>query len=110
MMPKYMFNASYTTEGVQGLLSDGGSARVAAANAAMESVGGTLESFYFAFGESDAVIIADFPSNADAAAVSLAVSASGMVAGSMTVLLTPEEIDAATATVSGAMTYSPPGT
>jgi len=56
------------------------------------------------------VIIADFPSNADAAAVSLAVSASGMVAGSMTVLLTPEEIDAATATVSGAMTYSPPGT
>ena len=83
---------------------------MAAANAAMESVGGTLESFYFAFGESDAVIIADFPSNADAAAVSLAVSASGMVAGSMTVLLTPEEIDAATATVSGAMTYSPPGT
>ena len=40
MMPKYMFNASYTTEGVQGLLSEGGSARVAAANAAMESVGG----------------------------------------------------------------------
>ena len=76
----------------------------------MGSVGGTLESFYFTFGESDAVIVADFPSNADAAAVSLAVSASGMVAGSMTVLLTPEEIDAAAATVGDAMTYNPPGT
>ncbi|MBC8195546.1 MAG: GYD domain-containing protein [Acidimicrobiia bacterium] len=108
-MPKYMFNASYTTDGVQGLLSGGGSARVAAAQSAMESVGGTLEAFYFTFGENDAVIIADFPSNADAAAVSLAVSASGMVSGAMTVLLTPEEIDAAAATVSGAITYNPPG-
>ncbi|HJO79439.1 MAG TPA: GYD domain-containing protein [Acidimicrobiales bacterium] len=108
-MPKYMFNASYTTEGVRGLLSDGGSGRVAAASAAMESIGGTLEAFYFTFGANDAVIIADFPSNADAAAVSLAVSASGMVNGSMTVLLTPEEIDAAAATVDGAMAYSPPG-
>ena len=109
-MPKYMYQASYTTEGVQGLLSGGGSARVTATNAALESAGGTLESFYFTFGESDAMIIADFPSNADAAAVSLAVSASGMVAGSMTILLTPEEIDAAAATVSGAIAYSPPGT
>jgi len=78
-MPKYMLHASYSTEGVQGLLSDGGSARRDAATAACESLGGSIESFYFSFGDDDAVVIADLPSNADAAALSLAVAASGMV-------------------------------
>ncbi len=108
-MPRYMLSANYSAEGVQGLLSGGGSARRAAAEAAVESLGGSMEAFYFAFGSDDAVVIADLPSNADAAAVSLAVSASGMAAARVTVLLTPEEIDAAAASVGEAVTYSPPG-
>ncbi len=108
-MPKYMLHASYSTEGVQGLLSDGGSARRDAATAACESLGGSIESFYFSFGEDDAVVIADLPSNADAAALSLAVAASGMVDARVTVLLTPEEIDTVAATVADTVTYSPPG-
>ena len=63
-MPKYLLQASYTLDGVRGVLSKGGSARKAAAQAAAESVGGTLESFYFAFGSTDAFALADLPDNA----------------------------------------------
>ena len=55
------------------------------------------------------MVIADLPSNADAAALSLAVAASGMVDARVTVLLTPEEIDTVAATVADTVTYSPPG-
>ena len=103
-MPKYLIQASYTTEGVQGLLSDGGSARTEAA-----ALGGSVEAFYFAFGSEDAFVVADLASNADAAALSLAVSASGAVNTRVTVLLTPEELDAAAETVRNSVSYSPPG-
>ena len=49
-MPKYLVMASYTAEGVKGLLKDGGTKRRRAAEAALESVGGRVEAFYFAFG------------------------------------------------------------
>jgi uncharacterized protein with GYD domain len=76
-MPKYLIQASYTEDGVQGLLKDGGSKRRAAAERAIKDLGGKLEAFYFAFGDTDALVIADIPDNMSAAAVSLAVSASG---------------------------------
>ena len=95
--------------GVQGLLSDGGSARTEAAAAAAASLGGSVEAFYFAFGSEDAFVVADLASNADAAALSLAVSASGAVNARVTVLLTPEELDAAAETVRNSVSYSPPG-
>ena len=66
-MPKYLLQVNYTLEGVKGVLSKGGSARKAAAKAAAESVGGTLECMYFAFGSTDAFAIADLPDNAAAA-------------------------------------------
>ena len=68
-MPKYMLHASYSTEGVQGLLSDGGSARRDAATAACESLGGSIESFYFSFGNDDAVVIADLDGTETGAAI-----------------------------------------
>lgn len=105
-MPKYLVQASYTAEGIRGLLKDGGSKRQAAAEQAIKSLGGRLEAFYFAFGDTDAFVIAEAPDNASAAAVALAVGASGAVHAKTTVLLTPEEMDqAAKKTVS----YSPPG-
>ena len=105
-MPKYLVQASYTTEGIRGLLKDGGSKRRAAAEQAIKSLGGKLEAFYFAFGDTDAFAIAEAPDNASAAAVALAVGASGAVHAKTTVLLTPEEMDqAAKKTVS----YTPPG-
>jgi uncharacterized protein with GYD domain len=105
-MPKYLLHVSYTADGAKGLLKDGGSKRKAAAAKLVESLGGTMECMYFAFGETDVVAIADLPDAASAAAVSLAVSSSGAVSSRITVLLTPEEIDqAAKKTVS----YTPPG-
>ena len=105
-MPKYMLQVTYTLEGVKGVVSKGGSARKAAARAAVESAGGTLESMYFAFGSTDVFAIADLPNNAAAAAVALTVSGSGGATLNTVVLLTPEEIDEAT---QSGVQYTPPG-
>jgi len=94
-MPKYLFQTSYTAEGVRGLLKEGGSSRVPYLRALVESLGGKIEAFYWAFGETDTYMIAEAPSNETAAALALAVSASGAGRVKTVVLLTPEEIDAA---------------
>lgn len=96
-MPKYLLQVSYTLDGVKGVVSKGGSARKAIAHAAAESVGGSLESYYFAFGDTDVFAIADLPDNAAAAALALSVTAAGGASVRTVVLLTPEEIDSATA-------------
>jgi uncharacterized protein with GYD domain len=60
-----------------------------------QQIGGSVESFYYAFGETDAYVVVDLPNPEAAAALGLAVSASGAVSLSTVVLLTPEQIDAA---------------
>lgn len=94
-MAKYLLKASYNAEGTQGLLKEGGSNRRDAAAAAIEELGGSLESFHFAFGDDDAFVIADLPNEIAAAAIALKVGASGLVNVSTTALLTPEQVDAA---------------
>ncbi len=94
-MPKYLLQASYTVEGVKGLLKEGGTSRLTAVKKAFKSVGGTIESFYFGFGETDVYVIADLPDNVSMAALALTVGASGTVRTKTTALLTPEEVDAA---------------
>lgn len=105
-MPKYLLEVNYTLEGVRGVAAKGGSARKAAAQAAAKSVGGKLDLFYFAFGGTDVVTIADMPDNSAAAALALAVTAGGGATVRTVVLLTTEEIDAATEKT---VKYSPPG-
>jgi uncharacterized protein with GYD domain len=105
-MPKYLLQVNYTLDGVKGVLSKGGSARRAAAEAAAASVGGTVESFYFAFGSTDVFVIADLPDNSAAAALALTVSGAGGATVDTTVLLTPEEIDSAT---KASVQYTAPG-
>ena len=95
LMPRFLFEASYTVEGVKGLRRVGGSGRREAVAKAAQSVGGRLEHFYFAFGEHDAFAVADLPSNESAAAFALAVSEAGGANVRTVVLLTPEEVDAA---------------
>ena len=94
-MPKYLVEASYTVEGVKGIQSAGGSSRRDAIAALAESAGGQLDSFYFAFGERDVYTVVDLPDNESATAVALTVNASGAVKVRTTVLVTPEEVDAA---------------
>jgi uncharacterized protein with GYD domain len=105
-MAKYMVMASYTAEGAKGLLKEGGTKRRQSAEAAIKSAGGKLEAFYFAFGESDAVVIIDAPDHATVASASLAINASGAVRTKTIVLLTPEEIDEASRKKT---TYTAPG-
>ena len=105
-MPKYLFEVSYTLDGVKGVRSEGGTGRRDAVVEVAESVGGTLESFYFAFGERDAYVILDLPDNESATAVALTVNAAGGAAVKTVVLLTPEEVDAA---AKRSVDYRPPG-
>ena len=105
-MAKFLFQGSFTAEGTKGLLKEGGSGRREAVAKLVQSVGGTVEAHYFAFGEDDVVIIADVPSNAAAAAMSLMAGAAGTVNVRTTALLTPEEIDEA---AKASAEYRPPG-
>ncbi len=94
-MPKYMFEARYTTEGVRAIADKGGSARRDAVEKAFEASGGKMEAFYFAFGPSDAYVFGELPDNETAAAVALAVNSDDRVGAKTVVLLTPEEVDVA---------------
>ncbi len=105
-MGKYLFEARYTAEGAKAVAKSGGSARREAVAKAIASVGGKLESFNFAFGDVDAYVIVDLPDNVSAAAMALAVGQSGMSSAKTVVLLTPEEMDAATKKT---IAYRPPG-
>ena len=78
-MPKYLSSFDYSATGTTGLLRDGGTQREKAVTAAVKALGGKVEAFYFAFGQTDAFVILDLPDNVTAAAVSLVVSASGAV-------------------------------
>ncbi|TMG08247.1 MAG: GYD domain-containing protein [Chloroflexi bacterium] len=95
-MAKYLIQANYVGEGIKGLLKEGGSSRRKVVDDLLASVGGKAESFYFAFGDTDAFVIVDVPDNVTAAAVALTVGASGLVNLKTTVLMTPEEVDQAT--------------
>jgi uncharacterized protein with GYD domain len=106
-MARYLWQASYTAEGIRGLLDEGGTGRMdAIERITVQELGGVVEAFYFAFGEHDVFVIADVPDHVTAAAISLAVGASGAVNVKTTVLLTPEEVDAA---ARKAVAYRPPG-
>jgi uncharacterized protein with GYD domain len=94
-VPKYLWKASYSPAGVRGVAHEGGSGRVEAVKKAIESVGGTLDAFYFAFGGADAYVIADLPDNEAAAAIALTVNGSERASVETIVLITPEEMDAA---------------
>jgi uncharacterized protein with GYD domain len=106
-MGKYMIKASYSTEGIKGVMDKGGTARADAIGKLAASVGGTLESIYFTFGADDVIAIVDAPSHEAMAAVAGTVGRTGALSSYETVvLLTPAQIDAA---VGMTVDYAPPG-
>lgn len=105
-MSKLLVRANYNANGSKGLLKEGGSARKAVVQKAVEGLGGKLEAFYFAYGESDVYVICDFPDAASGLALSLAVNSSGLTSCSTVPLITPEEMDAA---CKKSVTYRAPG-
>ena len=105
-MPKYLIEVSYTAEGARGLQKDGGTKRRKAAQGLVESAGGKMETFYFAFGDRDVIVIADLPDGVAAAAAAVTLATTGAVSSKTTVLLTPEDMDQA---VAKSVSYTPPG-
>lgn len=105
-MPKYLWQVSYTAEGARGLLKEGGTSRRAVVEQLIKEAGGSLEAFYYAFGEDDVVCIVDVPDAKTATAISLTVGASGAARVRTTVLMRPEDIDDAAQMSIG---YRPPG-
>jgi uncharacterized protein with GYD domain len=105
---KYLLKVSYSAEGLKGVMKEGGTSRVKAVERALAGVGGSLESFYFAFGGDDVYVIADVPDNAAAIAMAGAVASSGAISSYETVvLLSPSEVDKA---MDVTVDYAPPGT
>ena len=95
-MPKYLITATYAAEGSAGVMKEGGSGRKNAIDKLVSNLGGSIESFYFAFGETDVYVTCDLPDNTTAAAVALAVNSSKSAHVNTVVLMTPEEVDQAT--------------
>ena len=96
-MGKYLIRANYIGDGVKGLMAEGGTKRMESASAAIESVGGSIESMYYAFGDTDVFGVCEFPDDASATALSLMINSTGRVSVRLTPLMTPEEVDAAVA-------------
>jgi uncharacterized protein with GYD domain len=103
-MSKYLIRGNYVGDGLAGLRSDGGAKRLAAATAAIESVGGTLDCLYDAFGDTDLFGIIDAPDEAAAANASLLINSSGAASITLTPLLDPSVIGGGTGG-----SYSAPG-
>jgi uncharacterized protein with GYD domain len=105
-MPHYLIQVGYNTTGLAGLVKEPQD-RIEKVTPAIEAMGGRLESAYYAFGDSDIVLICEMPDNASAAAFALAVGAGGTVASyRTTVLLTAEEAVQAM-TKAGESSYKP---
>lgn len=106
-MAKYLLKVSYSPEGIKGVMKEGGTSRVAAIEKLLADLGGSLESFYFAFGADDVYVIAEVPDQATAMAIAATVGSSGAISSYETVVLVdPREIDAA---MDKTVAYRPPG-
>lgn len=91
MAQHYMVQASYTAEAWAGMVKRPQD-RARAVRDVIKKMRGRMLSFHYAFGEHDAVIIAELPNNEAAAAVSIAAAAGGGVSSvKTTVLMTPAE-------------------
>jgi len=105
-MAKYLFKVSFSVEGLRGVMKEGAANRAAFIGKLYENAGGQLESFNFAFGDTDLYSIGELPDDASAAAIAMAVASSGVGSIETVKLLTPDQVDAARGIDTG---YRAPG-
>jgi uncharacterized protein with GYD domain len=105
-VPKYLFKVSYSASGMRGVITEGAASREEFIGKLSANLGGQLESFYFAFGPTDVYATVSIPDDITAAAVAMAIGASGVGSIETVKLITAEEADAARAIDTG---YRAPG-
>jgi len=105
-MGRYLYKVSYSTEGLKGVMAEGAEHRAAFIAKMAADMGGSVESFDFAFGETDLYTICEIPDDESAAAIAMAVGASGVGSIQTVKLLTPAQVDKARGIHTG---YKPPG-
>ena len=107
-MPLYLTRFSYTPETWARLINKPEDRR-AAAEQYIESVGGKLHGFWYAFGDHDGYNLWEAPDNVSMAAVAVAIGGGGALSSlETTVLLTVEDTLAALEKAK-AIKYKPPG-
>jgi uncharacterized protein with GYD domain len=90
-MSYYLIQASYTPQAIAALVKNPQD-RAAAVRPMIEKAGGKLHGLWFTFGDTDIVAIAEMPNNVSAAAISMAIGATGaMSAYRTTALMTSGE-------------------
>jgi uncharacterized protein with GYD domain len=108
-MPMYLTRFSYTPEAWKRLIANPEDRRKAA-QTYIESVGGKLHGFWYAFGSHDGVNLWEAPDNVSIAAAVLAIGSGGAVTNlETTVLMTVEETMEALGKAQG-ISYRAPGT
>jgi len=105
-MSKYLIKANYNSDGAAGLAAKGGSARRDAVGKMVAEAGGSIDCFYYAWGETDAYLVVEMPSDEAMLGIALSVNKSGATTITTTPLMTPEQVDAAASSAPG---YTPPG-
>ena len=107
-MPMYLGRFSYTPDAIRSLIANPED-RSEAARQAVESVGGKMHGFWYAFGDHDGYFVMEAPDNTTAAALSATVGSGGALSKlETTVLLSMEEgIEAFRKAQSAS--YTPPG-
>jgi uncharacterized protein with GYD domain len=107
-MPFYLTRFSYTPATWAKLIKTPEDRRIAAKQY-IESVGGKLQGFWYAFGEHDGYCLWEAPDNVSMAATALAIGGGGALSSMQTtVLLTVEETMGALKKASS-IQYRPPG-
>ena len=107
-MPMYLTRFSYTPE-TWARLAKNPEDRREAARSYVESVGGSVHGFWYAFGEYDGYIVWEAPDNVSMAAVALAIGGGGALSKWETVVLLTVEETLEALRRTGNVSYRPPG-
>jgi uncharacterized protein with GYD domain len=108
-MPHYMVRFNYAPRSIKGLVDRPDVDHAGQAAAMLESLGGTLHGYWYAFGEFDGVVLMEAPDSSAAASVAMAIGGTGEVTRlETTVLLSTDEAHEAMRRASSA-THLPPG-
>ena len=107
-MPMYLTRFSYTPETWARLVTKPEDRR-AAARQYIESVGGKLHGFWYAFGEHDGYNLWEAPDNVSMAAVAVAIGAGGALSSIQTTVLMSVEETLAALEKAQSIKYRPPG-